>query len=428
MPLTPSTPVQADALPEPANGPELAHCELLQGGREFFPALVRALDAARHWVQLESYIFDLHGAGAEVAQALMRAARRGVTVQVLVDGVGTETLDANWQQRLQEAGVHWQVFSPVHGLWGGLMLLLAPGRWRRLHRKLCVVDAQLLFCGGINVLDDLYDPNHGLLQAPRFDFTVQVRGPVARQAADAMALLWWRVQAGDSIRHRQLPQAWLAFREAVQLARSGVDPAPQPGPAAPGQPRPAWAWLLLRDNLRHRNRIERAYRRAIGQARQEVLISNAYFLPGGRLRRALVQAAQRGVKVSLLLQGRYEYFMQYHAARSVYRTLLEAGVEIHEYETSFLHAKVAVVDGHWATVGSSNLDPLSLLLAREANVVVQDPAFAQTLRTRLLSAMASHGRRIGPEDLGRRPWHQRLLDQIAYGLMRLALLLTGHRY
>lgn len=401
---------------------------MLQGGREFFPALVRALDGARRWVQLETYIFDLHGAGAEVAQALMRAARRGVTVQVLVDGVGTQELDAAWQQRLREAGVHWQVFSPVRGTWGRLKLLLAPGRWRRLHRKLCVIDEQLLFCGGINVLDDFYDPNHGPLQAPRFDFTVQVRGAVARQAADAMALLWWRVQAGDSIRHRQLLQAWEAFREAGQVARARTDRRLLRGGPGRTQAGLVRASLVLRDNLRFRNGIERAYRKAIGQARQEVLISNAYFLPGGRLRRALIEAVRRGVKVTLLLQGRYEYFMQYHAARSVYHTLLQAGVEIHEYETSFLHAKVAVVDGQWATVGSSNLDPLSLLLAREANVVVEDRGFAQALRAHLLSAIASHGRVVRPDEHGRRPWRERFLDQLAYGLMRLALLVTGHRY
>ncbi len=402
-----------------------ASCQLLQGGREYFPALVRALDAARHWVQLETYIFDLHGAGSEVAQALMRAARRGVTVQVLVDGVGTPEIQADWLQRLQQAGVQWRVFSPVRGRWSSLALLLSPARWRRLHRKLCVIDEQVLFCGGINVLDDWYDLNHGPLQAPRFDFMLQIGGPVARQAADAMALLWWRVQAGASVRQRHLGQAWEAFREAGNWGRA-ADSAQRRAPAgAPGQ---AHASLLLRDNLRHRNSIERAYRKAIGQARREVLISNAYFLPGGRLRRALVQAARRGVKVSLLLQGRYEYFMQYHAARSVYQTLLQAGVEIHEYESSFLHAKVAVVDGSWATVGSSNLDPLSLLLAREANVVVHDEGFAQALRASLHSAIDGHGRQVRIEDYSRRPWRERLLNTLAYGLMRLALFLTGHRY
>jgi cardiolipin synthase len=188
------------------------------------------------------------------------------------------------------------------------------------------------------------------------------------------------------------------------------------------------AALLLRDNVRNRNRIEKAYRKAIAGARHEVLIASAYFLPGGKLRRALVHAARRGVRVRLLLQGRYEYFMQYHGSRPVYGTLLAAGVEIHEYATGFLHAKVAVVDGHWATVGSSNLDPLSLLLAREANVVVEDAAFARDLRTSLLHAMQTQGVELQPQAYAQRPWHQRLLERLAFGAMRLALFLTGRRY
>ena len=189
---------------------------------------------------------------------------------------------------------------------------------------------------------------------------------------------------------------------------------------------------MLRDNVRNRSRIEKAYLRAIGAARHEVIIANAYFMPGRKLRKALLMAARRGVRVRLLLQGRYEYFMQYHAARPVYGTLLEAGVEIHEYEPSFLHAKVAVVDAQgdkpWATVGSSNLDPLSLLLAREANVVVEDAAFAADLRQRLVHAMQHAGRRMDPARYAGRPLRQRVLDRVAFGLMRLALWITGNRY
>ncbi|MDO9277320.1 MAG: cardiolipin synthase ClsB [Polaromonas sp.] len=422
--VTPTKPLQ----PQP---------QLLRGGAAFFPALVTAIDGAAYWVQLETYIFDFHGVGADVAEALLRAARRGLTVQVLVDGIGTAPLAAEWQEKLQTAGVHWQVYSPLTGNWPGLGLV-RPDRWRRLHRKLCVVDQDLVFCGGINVLDDYYDPTHGALAAPRFDFTVALHGPVAEAASEAMALLWWRVQAGYSARRHHLAEAWDAFKaagyggriSAAHLARRrALALSGRPAGAKMSKTLPtARAALLLRDNLLNRNIIERAYRKAIGQARQEILIANAYFVPGGRLRRALIKAARRGVKVTLLLQGRYEYFMQYHATRPVYGALLDAGVEIHEYEASFLHAKVAVVDGHWATVGSSNLDPLSLLLAREANVVLDDQVFAEDLRARLLAAIASHGRRVDITEYNGRPWRQRLLDLAAYALMRLALLLAGQRY
>jgi len=392
---------------------------LLQGAQELFPALVGAMDAALSDIQFETYIFDFTGSGASVAEALERAAWRGVRTQLVVDGVGTGALPGEWAGRLEAAGVQVRVYSPL-----GPLGLLLPQRWRRLHRKLCVVDGCVLFCGGINVLDDLYDPNHGALAAPRLDFAVQATGSLVAAASETMDQLWWRMQAVRDMRERRLPEALQALRVA-SAARHAADEAQHQGPAMR-------AALLLRDNVRHRSRIEKAYRRAIGAARHEVIIANAYFLPGGKLRRALLMAARRGVRVRLLLQGRYEYFMQYHAARPVYGALLEAGVEIHEYAPSFLHAKVAVVDAlgerPWATVGSSNLDPLSLLLAREANLVVEDAAFAADLRGRLVQAMQQAGRRMEPARYAGRPLRQRVLDGAAYALMRLALWITGKRY
>ena len=392
---------------------------LLQGAEELFPALVQAMDAALSDIQFETYIFDFTGAGATVAEALMRAAQRGVRTQLVVDGVGTGTLPPDWAERLQAAGVQYRVYSPL-----GPLGLLLPHRWRRLHRKLCVVDGCTVFCGGINVLDDFHDPNHGRLDAPRFDFAVQATGSLVTMASETMDQLWWRMQAVRDARERRLPEALRALREA-SAARHAAEAADDATP-------PMRAALVLRDNVRNRSRIEKAYRRAIGAARHEVIIANAYFMPGGKLRRALVMAARRGVRVRLLLQGRYEYFMQYHAARPVYGALLDAGVEIHEYAPSFLHAKVAVVDAMgerpWATVGSSNLDPLSLLLAREANVVVEDAAFAADLRRRLVDAMQHAGRRMDPARYAGRPLRQRVLDRVAYGLMRLALWVTGKNY
>ena len=404
--------------------------QLLQGGQTYFPALIKAIDEAKAWVQLETYIFDLHGVGGEVAEALLRAGRRGVTVQVLVDGIGSEVLPAGWQQKMRDAGVHWCVYSPLGAGLGGFGLLV-PDCWRRLHRKLCVIDQQRVFCGGINILDDFYDPNHGELPFARFDFAVVVTGPLAIEAADALALLWWRVQAGYSARQNHLVAAWEKFKAAGYGRRTGAQRVSSNAASVSSRPPPlpgARAALVLRDNLRNRNSIEKVYRQAIGQAHHEIMIANAYFVPGGKLRRALVKAAKRGVKVTLLLQGKYEYFMQYHAARPVYGALLEAGIEIHEYEASFLHAKVAVIDGHWVTVGSSNLDPLSLLLAHEANVVVEDKAFAEELRSSLCTAIAGHGRRLDPVAYSQRPLHQRMLNYVAYALMRLAFLVAGQRY
>ncbi|MBE0472821.1 cardiolipin synthase ClsB [Rhodoferax sp.] len=395
--------------------------DLLQGSQEFFPALVQAIDRSVLEVRLETYIFNVEASGEHVAQALERAAQRGVKVFVVMDGAGTDRWSQTWASRFTAAGVAWRIFSPL----GGFGLLI-PRRWRRLHRKLCVVDGRVAFCGGINVLDDFYDPNHGSLTAPRFDFAVRVTGPLVESAHAALVQFWWRLQATRIVRRGDLAAAWQALHEANKSdpdAFTGAELMP-----ADGNPVGARAALVLRDNLRHRTRIERAYRQAIGEAKNGIIIANAYFLPGRKISQGLIHAAQRGVQVRLLLQGRYEYFMQYHAARMVYGKLLAAGVEIIEYQPSFLHAKVAVIDGHWATVGSSNLDPLSLLLAREANVVVDDAAFAQNLQARLEHAMQVDGTRVNPADYASRPLVQRLLDRVAYVVMRVLLFIHGKRY
>ena len=411
---------------------------LLQGGIEFFPALVAAMDAARRVVHLETYIFEFAGSALSVAEALERAARRGVVVRLVIDGVGTPNMPQAWQDRFDAAGVHWHIYAPL-----GRFGLLLPSRWRRLHRKLCVVDGTVGFCGGINIIDDQDDVALGKLDAPRLDFSLRVAGPLVYEMADTMEQLWWRLQAARSARRREFKAAWEALRESrpvgdfsrllqkLDTARTSVqsgDSAFGDSGGAPLGVDSARATLLLRDNVSHRHDIERAYLKAIGAARREIVIANAYFIPGRKLRRALTMAAARGVRVRLLSQGKYENFFQYRAARPVYQHLVNAGVEIHEYAPSAFHAKVAVVDERWSTVGSTNLDPLSLLLAREANVMTTDQRFAALLRSHLDGLVQSAGNMVDVHALSSRHWTQRVLDRIAFGIMRATLFVTGHRY
>lgn len=382
---------------------------LLTGGVELFAAMVDAMDAAQHEVLVETYIFDFAGAGADVAHALMRAATRGVRVCVVVDGVGTGQLPAAWATQLAQAGVQVRVFAPAVGL--GFWL---PSRWRRLHRKLCVVDNTVAFCGGINILDDYLDPHvQGLLKAPRLDYAVSLQGPLVTAVRTTMAQLWSRIEAVRELRSQDLGSALDALRGARQRLHLPARGETQ---------------LVLRDNVRHRAHIERTYRKAIGAARHDIIVANAYFFPGLRLRRALIMAARRGVRVRLLLQGQYEYFLPYRAARQLYGQLMAAGVEIYEYHASFLHAKVAVVDGKWLTVGSSNLDPFSLLLAREANVVAHDPQIALTLQASLVDAMVRSSDRVDPHAYLSRGWRERAVDALASAVLRFGVFLTGKRY
>jgi cardiolipin synthase len=327
---------------------------------------------------------------------------------VVLDGFGSALNVEQVRTALTNAGAQCRVFRPEPRWFA--RFVPSRSRLRRLHRKVTVVDGRVAFIGGINIIDDYddLDPTDGI-SAPRFDFAVQVEGPLVTQAAYAQELLWVRLNWARLRRH---PRDW----NRIRLLK------PRHAPVAPcGELRAA---LVLRDNLRFRQTFERAYLYGISQARRDILIANAYFFPGRQFRRALAKAAARGVRVRLLLQGKVEYRMQYHATRSLYDQLLRDGIEIYEYMPSYLHAKVAVID-NVATVGSSNLDPFSLLLAREANVVVDNQPFAWDLQERLETAIREGGRFIRPLDYQRRGWLRRWVDAVSYTLLRIGVALTG---
>lgn len=381
---------------------------LLHSGREYFPALLAAIAAARSSIYLETYIYHDDATALAVTEALAAASQRGVAVRVTVDGFGTHVFPKALRGRFEAAGVALAVFRPELGVWWPSLQ-----RLRRMHRKLALIDDEVGFVTGINILDDLVDPNHGALDAPRFDFAVRVRGPVVGRMALAMKSQWLRT-------------GWLHSGGTSAFARQLLHDARREWPrVTDAAGRSQRAAFVVRDNLRHRVSIERVYLAAIGHARREITISNAYFLPGRRFRKALRHAVQRGVRVRLLLQGRTEYVLQQYATQALYKDLLAAGIEIHEYQRSFLHAKVAVIDDEWATVGSSNIDPFSLLLAREANIVVRDQGFAVALRAALDAAIAVDALRIVATHHERRPALLRALSWIAYGVLRFGVLLTG---
>jgi len=370
---------------------------LLQNGTTFFPQLCADIDAARHSVYLESYIFASDETGKMVAQALQRAAERGVAVRVLLDGFGSAELPGSFVDGLRRAGVEVQWFrreiSPF------TLSRSRLRRLRRMHRKLAVMDGAVAFVGGINIIHDI--PAKLGFDAPRLDYAVRVRGKIAGEVQAVMQRLWEMV-------------SWAAFRKRVREGSwrlNWIERHPDPG-----------VQLVLRDNVRHRRDIERSYLKAIAGAQREFIVANAYFLPGRLFLRALVRAARRGVRVMLLVQGKVEYRLQHYATLALYGRLLAAGVEIYEYQASYLHAKVAVADGEWATIGSFNIDPFSLLLAREANLVVRDAGFAGALRGSLLDAIRRDGRRVG---FARSDLLTRLIARASYGLIRFIIGVLG---
>jgi cardiolipin synthase A/B len=371
---------------------------LLHNGGAYFPALEEALDRAVDEIYLETYIFENDHTGRRIGEALRRAARRGVRTHLLIDGFGSNSLSTTMMDSLKDAGVMVLKFRPQISPW-----TLQRRRLRRLHRKIVVIDQSLAFVGGMNIMDDVDIPGQVL---PRLDYAVKVEGPVVKKISWSTRSLWLRV-----VRLRRLRFDW----PREQKCRA-------PSVESAGHMKSAF---LVRDNFRHRRDIEKAYLQAINQAHSEIILANAYFLPGRNFRHALLRAARRGVRVVLLLQGKIEYRLAHYASRALFGTFLDAGVEIYEYHQSILHAKVAVIDDHWATVGSSNLDPFSLLLALEANIVVADQVFATALKDSLEQAIKAGARRVLEDTWRLQPFMLRLVCWLSFGLIRLMVGIAG---
>ncbi|PFH10499.1 cardiolipin synthase [Collimonas sp. PA-H2] len=376
------------------------HITLLHNGAAFFPALIAAIDAARAEIYLETYIFAADATASSVQQALTRAAQRGVTVRVIADWLGSgHRRSLSLQQEFEAGGVMYRAFNPwfQRGV-------------ARMHRKMCVVDRDISFIGGLNIIDDMVsdDDLRLPLSAPRWDFAVSISGPLVVTI------------------HLELEAQWMRLGEMKLLARLQQfkrSRARRPG-SAHG---PALAGLVLRDNLRNRRTIQRAYLQALGHARQSALLTSPYFAPGRKLRRGLEEAARRGVQVTLLL-GVGHYRLQDAVSQSYYPKLMKAGVRIVEYRKTTLHAKVAVIDDDWATVGSSNFDGLSLLVNQEANVVIRDADFSRALRRQIEIGIAD-GDAVAADAFDNLSWQARAWHGVAFFLYRLLMrvIATGNR-
>ena len=373
------------------------HSHLLCNGDEYFPRLEAAIDGAHVEIHLETYIFEYDAVGRRIAEALMRAVQRGVSVYLLLDGFGSQNLSQQFIRNLLNAGIKVLIFRPEF-----IFSMPRRHRLRRMHRKLTVIDAQTAFIGGINIIDDRHNPEHLL---PRFDYAIVIQGPLLATIHKAAKHLWMIV-------------AWAHLKKRW-TNRTDIKPSDKPS----GNQKAA---LVIRDNWRHRHDIEHAYLDAINQAKSEIIIANAYFLPGRKFSHALKNAARRGVRVELLLQGRIEYFLQHHATQALYENLSKAGVIIYEYNRSYLHAKVAVIDQYWATVGSSNIDPFSLLLAREANVIIEDHRFAHQLRASLKTAIAQESTPVTAASKHIYSWHSYILNWFSFYIVRIMQGLLGY--
>jgi len=366
--------------------------QLLENGEDFFARAFAAIDGAQREVLLETFILFEDKVGLELQRHLVDAAHRGVRVELTVDGFGSPHFSPEFLVAFADAGVKLRVFDP-HPSWLGMRLHL----FRRMHRKLLVADARIALVGGIN-----FSADHLLDFGPeaKQDYAVELEGPVV---ADIHGFLRQALAADGT------GDGW---RPTVDASPSAFEASVD---AAPGT---ADVMFVPRDNRHRRDSIEREYRRAFRAARNEILLANAYFFPGWGFLRDLREAARRGVKVSLIFQGEPDMQVALAAARSLYRHLLDAGVCIHEYCQRPFHGKVALVDDDWATVGSSNLDPLSLSLNLEANVFIRDPAFSAELRRRLDTLLQEHCQAVDETTVPRGHFWHALTRPLLFHVLR----------
>ena len=396
---------------------------LLRGGEALFPAMCEAIDGAKREVWLATYIFSDDPTARRVLDALLAAAARGVRVRLVIDGFGAQASLPWLAQAFEGSSVAMTVFRPLEG-WRSWF---QPEQLRRLHQKLCAVDHERGFVGGINLIDDRFDLAHGWVDQARLDYAVQVNGPVVLPIEQTIRAMWTRAMVGrdwteEIVRVATSKRPATRARRLIHQARL-PRPAPDTRDARPDAT-PMQAAFVVRDNLRQRRTIELSYIAAIRNARERVDLVSPYFYPGRAFRRVLRQAASRGVRVRLLMQGRWDYRVAALAARALYGELRAQGVQIYEYTPAFLHAKVAVVDQHWATVGSSNIDPLSLLLNLEANVLVRDPGFVNELATELDDAFGAST--LIEEEPARGGWGQVQRTVVSLGA-RLYMWVAGIR-
>ncbi|MGJ7612972.1 MULTISPECIES: cardiolipin synthase ClsB [unclassified Variovorax] len=344
--------------------------ELLENGEQFFPRVFDAIRHAKREAIIETFILFEDKVGLQLHAAMREAAQRGVKVDLMIDGFGSPDLSREFIEGLTSVGVKVRVFDPGARFMGRRLNV-----FRRMHRKIVVIDGERAFVGGIN-----YSADHLLDFGPKAkqDYAVALEGPVV---AEIHQFVLRAIALGGK------GAGW--FRRRLKLA-----PPVRQSPAGEAD-----VMFVTRDNRRHTNDIERQYRAAIRAAKERIVIANAYFFPGYRLIKELRRAARRGVDVRLILQGEPDMPIVKTAASMLYHHLLHAGVRIYEYCERPLHGKVALMDDRWSTVGSSNLDPLSLSLNLESNVIVRDTAFNGVLWERMDQLMRHSCKQIEAADL-----------------------------
>jgi cardiolipin synthase len=354
---------------------------VLRGGSETYPAMIDAIRDAKEYVHLEVYIYQSDSVGKRIGAALAERARAGVAVRLLFDYIGSLGLDPEFLTDLRKAGVEVAGFRPI-----------APwrARWginKRDHRKILVVDGTLGFTGGLNIGDEYESVENG--GGGWHDMHARIEGPAVAELARLFRKTWV-LAGGKAYRLHEQPS------EEVVATRGS-----------------AFALALGNEDIGNRASIRRAYIHAMKRAREYIHIENAYFIPDRGIRRVLANAVKRGCDVRVIVPGNSDLKMVQYASQRVFTGLLKAGVKIFLWPDRMMHAKTAVVDGVWATIGSYNLDARSLFHNLEVVLLIVDRGFAGALDVQMGVDLA-RCREVELAAWTKRPWYMKLLEWFCF--------------
>jgi cardiolipin synthase len=361
------------------------YIELLQSGETFFAACEKVIDEATQYIHFQTYIVDDDETGRRIVNALIRAARRGVRIYFLLDAYGGTSFSKDLVKKVEDAGILFRRFSP--GLiTNGFQLSL------RLHHKVLLSDGNTAIIGGMNIADR-YHGKSG--KKTWLDFAILLKGPECAHVLLILKRLWNKTFISKTERSRETIHYLSKYEENIRLK-------------------------VLQNNW-SRNKIEilKSYRSAIKHAQFRMIIFASYFLPGRNERRLLRDASRRGVDIKIVLSAESDAPVFSRATNFLYDFILRNNIMIYEYLPSNLHAKVAIVDGRWSTIGSYNMNHLSDYGSIETNVDILDEEFASGFEKLLNEILVNDCRQVTVEDYTRsKTWFLQITGWFSYQMIR----------
>jgi cardiolipin synthase len=366
-----------------------AEIRLVHSGNDYFETLENLIHQAKHSLHLQTYIFDEDETGKNIANSLKAAASRGVKIHMMLDGYGSKSLSRKFSKDLRSSGIRLRYFAPFfssQNIYFG----------RRLHHKVIVADKNTALIGGINIADKY----HGsATETGWLDYAILIKGSICQEVDNICLHTYGRKLIWKQKKAKKIPKQILSD-ELISVR------------------------IRENDRLRRKNQISASYLQAIQNAKKSIYITGSYFLPGTRLRKALIRAAKHGVEVHLIMAGVSDVPVFQSATRWLYDLLFRNGIKIYEWEKSVLHGKVAVVDGNWATIGSFNLNHLSAYGSIELNIDVLDEQFSKSFQLHLKSVIETGCKQVFPIHQNNH-WTAKLKRWGAYQLTRTTIKIVA---